>query len=280
MGRDRGSILDRFPADGTVLIGNEELTTPYRVEDGAMLLIAGTCDGGAASVVTEPLGLDPVRTDDGRAVAALWIADFTTANLGPHGELQLSIFAEQHCGDVVSAGPWAFYEAVTRASAPWMVCHRLWNTTPRVVRYNDEHLGLAVELAGGGLRRDGAAWAFDFTDPQGQRLAEGIIDLPRRTSPGDAWRLSRAIGLRAASALARETPSVSVVSPRLGESGALRVAATHTQAGRAVLRNWNAQDHLALRDPALEGLAFAPTMVAAFTEVRFVYLRPDELPRL
>ena len=24
----------------------------------------------------------------------------------------------------------------------------------------------------------------------------------------------------------------------------------------------------------------APTMVAAFTEVRFVYLRPDELPRL
>lgn len=272
------SILDRFPIDGTARIGEEDLTTPYRVEDGSMLLIAGSCDLAAATAATEPLGLHPVRTEDDRALAAIWIADFTSANLGPHGELQLSVFAEPQPGAPVTVGPWGFYEAVTRPTVPWMVCHRLWNTTHRVVRYNNEHLGLEVSPAVGGLRRD-ASWTFDFTDGDGRLLAHGAVELPKRTSLRDALRLSRAIGLGAAMALGRQVPSVSVVSPRLTEAGALRVSPTYTQADGATLRRWDQRDHLELVDPHLAGLAFAPTMVAAFTGFSFVYLRPREHQR-
>lgn len=270
------SLLNRFPADGTLLVDGEELTTPYRVCDGSMLMVAGTCDAGAAADALEPLGLHSVRTAEGRALAAVWVADFTEANLGPHGELQFSLFAAGARPEAPPAGPLAFYEALARPELPLMVCHRLWNTTGRVVRYNDVHLGLEVGLAAGGLQRDGA-WRFAFADGEGRTLARGAVEVPARTSLADGWSLARTLGVRKLLRLGRGPSSINVVSPRLSADGALQVSQTFTRAA-SVVRRWDDSDQLELAYPALAGLGFVPDLVTAFTGVEFVYLRPESLP--
>lgn len=272
------SLLNRFPADGTVVVDDEALTTPYRVSDGSMLLVAGTCDAGAAADALEPLGLRPVRTAEGRALAAVWVADFTEANLGPHGELQFSLFAAGARPEALPAGPWAFYGSLARPEPPLMVCHRLWNTTGRVVRYNDVHLGLEVGLAAGGLQTDGA-WRFAFADGEGRTLGRGAVGVPARTSLADGWSLARTLGVRKLLRLGRGPSSISVVSPRLSADGALQVSQTFTRAA-SVVRRWDDSNQLELVHPALVGLGFVPDLLTAFTGVEFVYLRPEPLPAI
>lgn len=270
------SLLDRFASDGTVLVDGEELTTPYRVSDGSMLLIAGTCAARPAADALAPLGLRALVTADGRALAALWVADFAEANLGPHGELQFSLFCEGPRANAAPAGPWAFYQALARTEPPWMVCHRLWNTSERVVRYNDVHLGLEVNRAEGGLHRVGA-WRFGFTEGDGRILARGAVELPSRTSLADGWSLGRALGTGKLFRLRRGPSSISVVSPRLTGSCDLQVSQTFTRAA-SVIRRWSSSDQLELVDPALVAMGFVPDLVTAFTGVEFVYLRPEPQP--
>ncbi len=86
------SVAERYPVDGVVSLDGERLPTPYLVQDGTMLMIAGTCDLASAALALEPLGLRATCTSDRRALAAAWVADFTRAGLGPHGELQVSLF--------------------------------------------------------------------------------------------------------------------------------------------------------------------------------------------
>lgn len=270
----RRSLLDQFPADGTVLIDGEEFTTPYRVADGSMLLLAGTCELDAAADALAPLGLAPVAVGHGRALAALWVADFTQANLGPHGELQFSIFAAQSSA-ALSGGPWSLYQHLARTEMPWMVCHRLWNTTDQVVAYNDVHLGLEVGRADGGLRTDDI-WRFTFAEMEGRSLARGAVQVPSRTSAADGWALTRTLGLRTLLRMSAGPSSISVVSPRRSSSGALQASQTFTRAA-SVVRLWNGADELELTDPQLAGLGFVPDLITAFGGLEFVYLRPQAL---
>lgn len=261
--------------DGSVVIDDETLTTPYRVEDGSMLLIAGTVDPAAASAALAGVAMAPVPTTTGRALAAVWVADFRQANLGPHGELQFSVFATREEEPAVSPGPWGFYEALSRPMPPLMVCHRLWNTTRRVARYNDVHLGLDALPAAGGLT-DGRRWRFAFDDTQGRALARGDVGIPTRTAMAEGAALTRALGLRRALRLAdSRSTSLTVVSPRRDRDGRLQLSSTFTQARRSVLRRWTDEDELELLDPHLGALGFAPEVIAAFTGLAFVYLRPE-----
>ncbi len=156
-----------------------------------------------------------------------------------------------------------------------MLCHRLWNTTPRVVRYNDAHLGLEVTLARGGLSQGDGHWGFEFTDEAGRRLARGSGTLPRRTSPRQGLSLVRALGWARARELAsRSEQSIGVLSPRKTDDGHLLVAQTHTQAAQAAFRPWGVGDELHLDDPHLGSLDFRPDLVAVLEKVQFVYLRP------
>lgn len=70
---------------------------------------------------------------------AVWMCDFTDANLGPHHELQISLFATSRPIPRLKPHPFAIFRALTMIAEARMVCHGLWNNTHRVVRYNAEH---------------------------------------------------------------------------------------------------------------------------------------------
>lgn len=273
------SVLERYPVDGSVQLGGETLPTPYQVHDGTMLMVAGSCDLDAASSALAPLGLRATHTTDRRALAAVWVADFIRAGLGPHAELQVSLLTGPAGRGDLSPGPWAFYEALSGQDQVWMLCHRLWNTTPRVVRYNDAHLQLVVALARGGLRQEQGRWSFEFSDEAGRLLAQGSSTIPSRTKPRHGLSLARALGWKRSRQLAsRVDQSIGVVSPRKTQDGNILVASTHTQAEHTAFRPWDSSDEIHLSEPDLARLDFRPDLVAAFGSVQFVYLRPTPQP--
>ena len=44
-------LFQRFPPDGALILGGEEVTTPYHIYDGTMLSLGGTVDGKAAATL-------------------------------------------------------------------------------------------------------------------------------------------------------------------------------------------------------------------------------------
>lgn len=253
-------------------MGGELLAVPYLVQDGAMLLIAGSCDGEWASQALAAAGLRPMIDASGRALAAIWVADFAEASLGAHGELQFSLFASRSTA-TLPASPWVIYRLLAGTGRDVMVCHRLWNTTERVVRYNTEQLSLDARLATGGLRGAGRRWVFEFLDAAGTSIAAGSVDVPSRTrlsamlefaaelGPRSFWRLGRAGHL-----------SMPVTGGHRNEDGSLLVSVTFTGTKNSVLKPFAMSDQLEIRDPRLRAAGFRPLSLTAMTGVEFVYL--------
>ena len=86
-------LFRRFPIDGRTWVDGLAEPTPYHVYDGTLMMLGGTADGAAASARLAGSGLAPVLDTHGRALMAAWLGDFTAARLGPHQELQFSLFA-------------------------------------------------------------------------------------------------------------------------------------------------------------------------------------------
>jgi hypothetical protein len=245
---------------------------PYLVQDGAMLLISGSCDGEWASQALAADGLRPIIDASGRALAAIWVADFATASLGAHGELQFSLFASDSIA-ALPAAPWAVYRLLAGTGPAVMVCHRLWNTTERVVRYNTDQLSLDARLATGGLRRAGRSWEFEFVDAAGAPISAGSAGVPSRTrlsvllkfaaelGPRSFWRLGRADHL-----------SMPVTGGHRNADGSLLVSGTFTGTQNSVLKPFATSDKLEIRDPTLRAADFRPLSLTAMTGVEFVYL--------
>ena len=102
------------------------------------------------------MGFGHAGYEEGRT--AVWVGDFTEASLGPHHEVQISLLASAHPVPPLAAHPLALLHALLTRTDVRMVCHGLWNSTARVVRYNAEHLGLNAHYASGLLTRRHAHW--------------------------------------------------------------------------------------------------------------------------
>lgn len=63
------------------------------IYDGSMVFLGGTADAAVVSALLSNERLVPLLEANDRALTAVWVCDFTKANLGPHHELQLSLFA-------------------------------------------------------------------------------------------------------------------------------------------------------------------------------------------
>ena len=268
-GRSQHALFQRFPIDGSVAVDGRMLPTPYHVYDGTLLMLGGTaCAGAAAALLGE--GWMPLRDTQGRALMALWVGDFTDASLGPHRELQLSLFASARPLPPVEAHPFAIHRALLAQPEVRMACVALWNDMPHVARYNAEHLGLNAHVAESRVRQDDGHWSFRFEAPGGAPVAEGEVQGAGRPSLAVLWRLLRHIGLPGAGRLL----SSPVLGVPVAAPGSHRVAWTWTQSDRQAVRLLDDTSRVAIRHPRYAALDFRPAFAQQMAGLRFVYLRP------
>jgi hypothetical protein len=277
--RSEHALFTKYPLDSTVVIDGEELSSPYHIYDGELLLIGGRADAAVAAELLAGERLAPVLDSEGNALMALWVADFTEANLGPHHELQISLFAAPAPQPPAARHPFAIHRLLTLNPDVCMVCHGLWNNTQRVVRYNQAHLGLDARLSASRIDLDAGAGrlAFQVSDAEsGQAVAEGAVAVPARQPPADLWRMARHLGWRGMAQAAR-TPfiHVPVVNTRSRYAGDNAVAHTYTRSDRQVIRLVGAADRVAIHGERYAPLAFRPDFVQHSKGIRFVYLRPQ-----
>ena len=275
-------LFAKYPLDGTVEVDGEPLSTPYHIYNGEIFLIGGIADAAAAATLLQGERLAPLLDTDGNALMALWVCDFTEANLGPHHELQISLFASPQPGPPVQRHPFAIHRLLALNPDTHMVCHGLWNNTARVVRYNQAHLGLDAHLSVSQIQYEdrGPRWVFCVDDAEsGQPVAEGSLEAVARQPAAAMWATLRHLGLRGMSQAVRtQFVHVPVVNTRSAFAGDNYVAHTYTRSDRQIIRFFGGADRIDIRHPQYARLAFRPDFVQQNAGVRFVYLRPQPLP--
>ncbi len=220
--------------------------------------------------------LVPLLDANDRALMAVWVCDFTKANLGPHHELQISLFATFRPIQRLKPHPFTVFRTLLVIPETRMVCHGLWNSTHRVVRYNAEHLGLNAHFSFSGIEQTRGRWLFRFEDEAGGMIAEGDLGVTTRQSPAVMWQMLRSIGVYGLMQSARSPFNhVSVVNTRSQFADANLVAHTYMQSNKQVIRYVDSQDRLVISHPLYTSLGFAPDFVQQIDGVQFVYLRPE-----
>ncbi|MFN8505737.1 hypothetical protein [Kouleothrix sp.] len=81
--------------DAEALVAGEAYPSPYRIYDGsiACLLAAPPTARTMRALLARPSDSRRLVGEQGRALVAVWICDFTEADLEPALELQISAFA-------------------------------------------------------------------------------------------------------------------------------------------------------------------------------------------
>jgi hypothetical protein len=219
----------------------------------------------------------PVRDAAGRAAMGVWVFDFTEASLGPHHELQLSIFVAPSDAKPIGAHPLGLIEAMIDRPDVQMLCHGLWNSTPAAVAYNRELLALNARRSDSLIERDGKELRFCVTDRATQApVLSGRIEQSRRGALRAGWDLMRRVGLRRLVSLAAQPwirlPVINPVGAVLGRNAA---ADSYTKAAASRLRPFDARgDAIDFGDERYRRLGFEPSFVQAMEGFRFVYLFP------
>lgn len=271
-------LFDQFPIDGEVQIGEETLTTPYQIYDGSILFIGGRADASVAAELLRNESLSPILDQAGNALAAIWVCNFTDANLGPHHELQFSIFASYTPVAPVSAHPLAIYRLLSVEAKTMMVCHGLWNSTERVVRYNREHLMLDARLCESQVSVDAGsgAWRFNYADAESKTpLLAGNLNLATKQPGSLLWEMTRQVGLGGIFKTMREPAiHVPVVNTRSDVAQENLVAHTYTNNDKQIIQKWEHPGSLEIQHPGYRALNFSPDFVQQGYGVHFVYLRP------
>ena len=273
------ALFQRYPLTGECTISVGSVPVPYHVYDGWALLIGGTARLAAVQALLAGEAVTPVVTTAGRALAALWVCDFTQASLGPHRELQLSLLVStDEPRGPVRAHPLAALRLLAADAGVGMLCHGLWNDAPVAVAYNREVLGLPARRAEGRLSLTPEALDFAFTDAaRGETLAEGHLGAPGRRSMGAGLALARLLGPGGLWRFARQPwIAARVINPVGAVIPGNAAAETFSAPGRTVLRIFDAAaDRLAIPAGAYAGLDFTPGFVEVMQPFRFVYLEPE-----
>jgi len=271
-------LFTHYPLDSEIQIGGETLTSPYHIYDGSILFIGGRANAAAATELLRDEQLTPILDDQGQALAALWVCDFTEANLDPHHELQISIFASFQPQAAVHTHPFAIYRLLTLNPQTMMVCHGLWNNTERVVRYNREHLMLDAHLCASefGIDKTSGRWRFQFEDVERkQALVSGKIALAK-PQPTVFMEMLSQLGIGGLIKTMRAPfIYVPVVNTRSAYATENRIARTYTHSNRQTIAKFDGASTLTIHDPKYQPLNFQPDFIQHNEGVRFVYLRPE-----
>ena len=298
-------LFAEYPLDAVVPVDGEDCTSPYHIYNGDLVLIGGRADAAAAADLLAGERLAPMLDSAGNALMAVWLADFTEANLGPHHELQISLFAALTPQPPTPQHPFAIHRLLLLEPDAYMVCHGLWNSTQRVVRYNQSHLCLDARLSNSRIDRDDRRgmrsaeqtmrsrhdsatadlmpippqWNFQVSDAlSGQAVAEGSLALPNRQPLSVSWAMLRHLGMAGMMQSARQPfIHVPVVNTKSAYADDNYVAHTYTRSDRQIIRRREKADAVSIRHQRYAPLNFQPDFVQHSAGVRFVYLRPQPL---
>lgn len=246
-------LFIKYPLDSTVQLGGEDRTSPYHIYDGDLVLIGGRTDAAAAADLLAGERLTPVLDSEGSALMALWLGDFTAANLGPHHELQISLFGVLRPQPRVKRDPFAIHRLLILNPDVYMICHGLWNNTPKAVGYNQAHLGLDAHLSASRIDHDREAqrMTFQVSDAaSGKPVAEGSVGLPARQALAVTWSMAQHLGFKGMMEAAR-TPfiHVPVVNTRSAYAADNCVAHTYTRSDRQIIRRYGNRDSISIQHP-------------------------------
>ncbi len=276
--REQHPLFIKYPLDKEIQLGEETLSSPYHIYNGSIFFIGGRANAQVANDLLQDERLTPILDTDGNALMAVWVCDFTEANLGPHHELQISLFASFRSQPPVKTHPFAIYRLLTLNPDAMMVCHGLWNSTERVVRYNREHLGLDAHLSKSHIATHAPhQWRFEVEDANTSRsLIQGDVILPERQPSATLSMMSKLLGLRGLIRTIRAPfIHVPVVNTQSAYATDNRVAHTYTRADSQRIFTVNDGVRVTLQDPKYAPLQFQPDFVQFSDGVRFVYLRPE-----
>jgi hypothetical protein len=270
------ALFRRFPLTGSASTSRGSFPVPYHVYEGFALFVGGTAELDAARALLAGEAVQPVQTRSGRAVVGAWICNFTRASMGPHTELQVSVYVTEREAPPLDDHPLSLLDGMVRRNDLLMRCHGLWNDDANVVTYNRELLGLDAALARSRMQRSADSLAFNFEDAQsGAPLAQGQVMNPARRSlacdfalaarlgPGALWRLSR-----------NPTIRVRIMGGLDGRSGRVAVANSYTHATSVLHRYDAGHERFVLQAPRYQALQFRPNFVQFMDPFRFVYQLP------
>jgi hypothetical protein len=277
--RQEHKLFKDHPLDGEFQLGDETVTTPYHIYNGSIFFIGGRANADVAKALLKNDQLTPILDRDGNALTALWVCDFTEANLGAHHELQFSIFASFKPLEPVEPHPFAIYRLLTHQPQTMMVCHGLWNSTEKVVRYNQEHLGLNARVSDSDIHIDKATKQanFRFNDDQsGHPLLQGEINLPQIQPPAVLIELFRHMGMGGMmKTLLNPTVEVAVVNTISPFATENKIARTYTRSdGQLIIKYSDEVATINIQHPDYQALQFKPDFVQNNNGVRFVYTHP------
>ncbi len=271
-------LFKRFPLDGSLVVAGEEVTTPYHIYDGTMLSLGGTVDGEVAARFLAAEHLEPVLDTDGRALAAIWICDFTKANLEAHHELQISLFATRRKMQPLPANAFSFHRALKVIPDIMMVAHGLWNNTQRVVRYNSEHLLLNARLTKSKVDFASDNWTFEFRDAKEELIAEGSVPAMRRQPARATWTIAGQMGFRGLlDSLRAPSFKVPVVNTRRQGDVCNHVCTTYTACEKPLIRGATVKDLIVIKEPNYLELDFRISFVQVLKDIGFIFMRPTPL---
>jgi hypothetical protein len=251
--------------------------TPYHIYDGYGIFIGGTASLPAVRELLHDERVIPVHTVDGQALMGVWVCDFTDASLGPHHELQFSIFVAQGNVGTLTAHPLSLLMAMLTRPDVHMLCHGLWNNTPSVVAYNREVLSLNARLAKSEIRQAGRRLSFTVNDPTtGARIAVGELRTSRHSSVRAGLAMLTHLGLGRMRTISQQPwVRMHVVNPRGVTLKRNAVAESLAKNDVNTLRYFNPQaDVLEFGDGPYRCLRFTPQFVQSMEGFKFVYLYP------
>lgn len=272
-------LFRQFPLSGKAqLATGERVPTPYHVYAGHGLFIGGTADLGAVNALLQGEQVQAVVTEAGRALAAVWVCDFTDASLGPHHELQVALAVAFGPTEPLSDEPFSLLKAISEGAAVRLLCHGLWNNSETAVAYNRELLGLPARLSRGEVTREAGRKSFTFYDAaSGALLARGSVREAPRVGLATTWKIFRGIGFRQMARLTQDPVLSSFVVNPISDAMPYNAEAVAFLAPEtAVVQLYDsAEDHLALPQAPYRSLGFTPLFLEHMQPFRFVYLMPQ-----
>jgi hypothetical protein len=207
---------------------------------------------------------------------AVWIGDFTKANLDAHHELQISLFASFTKPLKIDSNNFSIFNLLITKPDFRMVCHGLWNNTKRVVDYNKEYLKLNAFLTKSTIEKIGNKEKFSFCDEDGNTIINGELEIVNKQSPIIMWKVLKSMGFEGIKkAISSKFISIKVVNTKNPFSDKNLVASTYTDNSNPFIRYFSHNDKLEINNPFYKALNFSPEIIEQVNNVKMVYLRPE-----
>jgi hypothetical protein len=159
-----------------------------------------------------------------------------------------------------------------------MLCHGLWNSTPRAVAYNRELLALDARLSRSRIEHEPGVLRFAVHDEAtGAPVLQGSVQRPRRPSLRANLALVAQLGVVRLIDVARQPwMKVPVLNPVGNVLRRNAAADSFTKADLSVLRYFDAgRDSLVFGDNRYRQLGFRPQFFQYMEGFKFVYLFPN-----